>query len=443
LSIGGSYLYANPLNGECAYAPNHLKGGPCVSQVPPNTNADDTLPDFELDTFYQAYLAYHAPGWYAKAGDQLFTSPWANPSDTRLKPAAFQGADVAYTGMKNWTFELADMWQFEPRTSSAFQSNTLLTSYPAGNPGLPTNLYVPYGGSITTSGFAYGKVGYNDTDRGYNVDGYFYGVSDLVTMWWGDAKYYFLPGDKFKPYIALQGGYESNAGQSYLGKVQSQVIGAQIGANVSKNVLLMLGFDDLPWRTDTVALPKGVTCSSSTEQITAKGTSFGYFLPLVNNGTSQCTLNANGSANIYYGGWASPYTDSYTSDPLFTTSISQGMVERRAAGTSEKLTATYTSDNKRVVFIASYAFYDYSNAGANDANTHEWDLDGSYRFSHYKGTGAYKGLMLRDRFMNRSIDDTFCGASATSCPRGETTGSQYLDGLPLFRYNRAQLEYDF
>ena len=39
-------LYANPINGPCVVAANHAKGAVCVSQVPPNTNPDDTLPGF-------------------------------------------------------------------------------------------------------------------------------------------------------------------------------------------------------------------------------------------------------------------------------------------------------------------------------------------------------------------------------------------------------------
>ena len=35
--------------------------------------------------------------------------------------------------------------------------------------------------------------------------------------------------------IAMQGGWENNSGQSYIGKIDSQAFGAQIGANVTKN----------------------------------------------------------------------------------------------------------------------------------------------------------------------------------------------------------------
>jgi hypothetical protein len=440
--VGGTYLYSNPLDGPCSVGSAHAKGKPCVSQAPPNTNPDDTLPGFSLSTLYEAYVGYKTNGLWARAGDMLFASPWVNPADTRIKPAAFQGGDFIYTGMKNWTFEAADMLQFQNRTSSTFGSNTLLTSFPAGAAGLAANIYNPGGGPIETSGFLFGKVGYAYAPAGLTLDGYLYGVTNLMTMWWFDGKYY-LNQTAAKPFVAMQGGLEKNAGFSYIGKIDSQVFGAQIGANATKNLLLTFAFDALPWRTDTIALPKGVSCSTSTNQITAKGATLAYFLPLVNNGTGQCSNNANGTVNVYYGGWASPYTDSYTADPLYTTNISQGMAERRAAVTSEKFVATFTSNNKRLTFLASYGWFDYGNGAASSANTQEWDLDGIYRFSPYKGTGVYKGLMLRDRYMNRTIDNTFCGAANTNCVAGSASGTQYLGGLPLFKYNRAQVEYDF
>jgi hypothetical protein len=59
-------------------------------------------------------------------------------------------------------------------------------------------------------------------------------------------------------------------------------------------------------------------------------------------------------------------------------------------------------------------------------------------------TGShYKGLLLRYRYMQRTESNTYCGASASTCPAGAAVGSSFLGGLPLFKYNRAQLEYDF
>jgi hypothetical protein len=122
---------------------------------------------------------------------------------------------------------------------------------------------------------------------------------------------------------------------------------------------------------------------------------------------------------------------------------SQGMIERRSAGTSEKAQLTYTSDNNRITFLAAYGLLQYGNAIVSDATTREWDIDGTFRFNRWSGKGAYKGLMLRDRFFNRFVGNTYCGAINTTCPASYAYGSEYLGGLPVFKYNRAQLEYDF
>ena len=204
--VGGSYFYANPIAGPCTVATSHAHGMPCVTQSPPNTNPDDTLPAFALSTFPEAYLAYKGYGFNGKIGDQLFTSPWAGAYDaTRLKPVAYQGADVSYVLGDAWTLEAADMIQFENRTSNTFGSTTLLTSFPAGGGGMAANIYVPGGGNINTNGFSYGHVGYAPKGGDYAVNGYFYGVSSLLNMWWFDGKYT-LSSSKVHPFIALQGG---------------------------------------------------------------------------------------------------------------------------------------------------------------------------------------------------------------------------------------------
>ena len=436
--VGGSYFYAQPFNGPCSVAANHAKGLPCVSQAPPNTNPDDTLPGFAMSTFPETYVGFKNDKFAFTGGDFLFNSPWAGPFDgTRLKPVAYQGGDLSYLFDKSVTFEFADIVRFQNRTSNSFTDNTLLTSYPAGGGGLASNIYIPGGRGVNTSGFQYYKVGFTPSNQPYTINGYAYNVTDLVNMYWGDARYTWTQ-NQLKPYLALQGGWESNTGASYIGKIASSLIGLQGGVNVTKNVLVTAGFDSIPWHNDTINLPKGVTCSNSNYQISAKGATLGYFLPL---NAAQCFTNPNGTTNVYYGGWASPYTDNYATDPIFTTSISQGIVDRRAPGSSWKLAATFTSNNKRFVLLASDAWYNYGNTLAAE-NTNEWNLDGSYRFSPVT-KNRYHGLLLRYRYMQRSQSNTFCGAAGSSCSASATLASTYLGGLPLFKYNRAQLEYDF
>ena len=453
--VGGGYFFAEPFNGPCSVASQHFKGMPCVTQKPPNTNPDDTVPGFSLNTFPETYVGFKNANWFGQAGDFLFNTPWAGPYDgTRLKPESYQGFNFGYQFGNGITLETGNFWAFQDRTSNNFTNQTLLTSYPAGGGGLASNIFVPgcKGGGcngISTSGFTYAHLGFDPKDTDYNVDGYFYGVHDIVTMFWGDARYK-LKENQFKPYIELQGGWETNGGNSVIGKINSSIVGVQLGANPTKNLLISGSFDYVPWQNDTVstAYLSSIHWECSNSNFTLKpNTSTGitvqtlpYFLPL---NAGQCLSNvANGTTSIYYGGWASPYTDNYATDPIFTSSISQGMTDRRAPGTSWKIAGTFTSDNKRVVFIATDAWYNYGNALVGE-NTNEWDLDGQYHFSQVPKTGFYKGLLLRYRYMQRSLSNTYCGAAGTTCPPGASVGSTFLGGLPLFKYNRAQLEYDF
>jgi hypothetical protein len=152
--VGGTYFYSIAPTGPCVVAANNAKGGLCISQIPPSTNQDETLAPYTLSTFDEAYLKYRANGWDGTLGNQLFVSPWANPADSRLKPASFEGGDLGYTSPSGWTVEGADMLAYENRTSSTFSRQTLLTSFPSGNNGMPSNIIVPGGQGINTNGFS-------------------------------------------------------------------------------------------------------------------------------------------------------------------------------------------------------------------------------------------------------------------------------------------------
>lgn len=438
---GGSYFYAQPFSGSCSVASAHAKGDPCVSQHPPNTNPDDTLPGFMLSTFPEAYLGYEQSSLSGKLGNQLFESPWAPTSDSRVKPAAYQGADLKYS-MRGWTFEAAQMLQFEDRTSNAFGSSTLLTSHPSGASGLPEDIYVPGGGSITTPGFTYARAGYRSDDADYALDGYYYGISDIATMWWFDGRYD-IRKTPWEPFVAMQGGIEYNSGFSAIGKIDSSVLGIRLGATPLHDVSIDVSFDSIPWRTDTITLAGPVKCSNADYQIAAgskvyPGRTFPYFLP---SDAGQCETNPNGTTTIYHGGWASPYTDNYSTDPFFTTQITQGMADRRSPGRSWRVAATYVADDKHLILIAGDAWFDYGNALASQ-RTNEWTLDGTYRFGRVTGA-HYKGWSFRYRYAQRAQTNTACGTPGTICPPGTAPGTTLLGGTPLFKYDRTQLEYDF
>lgn len=420
VSLGATYLYATPFYGQCNTPATHAAGPPCVNPntqaLNQGTNPDDTLPGFILNTMYETYLQYKDPSLYVKVGNQVLNEPWANPSDSRIKPVAFQAGDASYAFTKNVLGEVIYANKFQDRVSSSFLKSTLLTATNiADAPGAGGNLHIPKFSSIDTDGFWMGRGAYANGPFAGNA--YYYAFLDIANAFWGDMKYTWN-GKAGKPFVALQGGAESNSGSSVIGKINSQVFGIQGGFTPWKGVDIAVGYNYLPQKSDTLVLPAGVTCSSSG---TIGGTAvFPYFLP--SGGTPQCHTNGNGTTTVYYGGWASPYTDSYATDVLFTTSISQGMIDRRSPGQAVKVSATFSLDNKRVRFIASRAYYDYGNAFAGVAPTQETDLDGTYFFNAV-GSGPYHGLSFRYRYAERT--------------------QNFFTPNPDFKYNRAQLEYAF
>ncbi|MDB5092833.1 MAG: hypothetical protein JWO85_934 [Candidatus Eremiobacteraeota bacterium] len=420
-TVGGSYLYATPFNG-CADPRSHLTP-PCGLKRPPAVNPDDTVPGFALNTIYEAYLQYKDERLYAKFGDQLITTPWANAADSRLKPAAFRGADVSYTFPNHFSVDVIDMIEWQSRTNSTFNYNTLLTSFNAGYTGMPLNIFSPGGKGFETPGFQYARVGYAHPSGSFTSNLYDYHFSEIANLAWFDAKYTFVH-QKTAPWLAVQGGFEHDVGGSVLGHIDAKVVGAQIGAVVAKNFTLAMGYNFIPRRTETLPIPPGSTCSPNFLVTFQPGVTVPFVLPL---NAPQCVNNGNGTATYFYGGVASPYTDTYAADPLFSTSLTQGMVDRRAPGDGFKLSATYASTNKRLILYVSRAYYNYGFTHLQGwQQTYETDADALWYAQPLRSRGPYKGLLLRYRYGARVFENTF------------TYG-----GLPLFKYNRAQLEYDF
>lgn len=457
--LGGSYLYANPLNG-CTTAQSHFTP-PCgnLPAAGGQLNPDDTLPGYQMSTLYEAYLKYSGNGFKLAGGDLVGSLPWAPSSDSRLKPVSYQGVDATYQVNKLWAVQAADYWQWECRTCSNFDHGTLLTTVVPVGPipgaaGLPTtlgyagagalapNIADPTLSTLTNNGFFFGRVGYTGMKNSpLTANLSYYGFSNIANAWWLDGKYPFA--GKLKPWIAFQGGTESNTGSALIGKISSTVLGLQVGFSPMQNIVVQLSGDTIPVKTDNISAATmlalgGYTCGAASHQIgvpnvagyiagqTPKGYG-GLGLPyaLPTGGTAQCTTLANGSTDVYYGGWLSPYTDSYATDPIFTTSMIQGMADRRSPGRSLKAQATFTSDDKRFVSYITQAWYDYSNGGYSTGTT-ETDFDAMYYFNKLS-KGPYKGFLARYRYGSREEAPNFAGSVIPA----------------LFKYNRFQVEYDF
>lgn len=432
-TIGGSFFYANPFNGcgdprSTALKCSTLTGAQALL-FPEHLNPDTTLPAYSFSAFYEAYLQYSKNGLFAKVGDQVVNTPWTPAADTRLKPIAYQGADVGYQIDKHFSVEVMAMDRIQFRSTSDFLKGNLLTGVLAE---LPHGGGFPITPAGATGGFQNGRFSYTGKNLTSNFN--YYHFLDVSNLAWLDGRYTFNR-MKVRPFIGAQVLAEKNTGASVVGKINSQAYGLQVGATVLKNVVFTMAADVLPRHIET--LPAGFTCPALTRQITPTQTNplptAGYFVPL---NAPQCIPNPNGTTSVEYGGIASPYTDTLAADPLYTTSLTQGMVDRRAPGSSEKMTLTYTSSDRRLVLYASRAYYDYGFANFPD-QTIETDGDATYYLRPVPVRGPYRGLMLRWRYGVRTDNRS----SALNFPMGYP--ASFFGSLPYFVYNRAQLEYDF
>ena len=379
--IGTSYAAADPFD---LLGPNPQK----------NSKIDNTLPGFALSTFDEAYANYHTSALDATVGDRVFNFLWMPASDSRIKPASYQGIDINGKILPQVTVGVSRIIAFENRTDSAFQRATLLTSLPAGASGVKI---------ADTSGVLHAYLNVAAGPLAAHLENY--SMYDIANLQYGDVAYKLFRQTKYAPFVALQYVGEHQTVRAVLGTIANNTIGVQVGAAANKQISFTFGFDTAP------------THYAERAALTTAAAGKGFFLP--GGGTTSAALAAPGVYRVAYGGLASPYTDSYASDPLYTTSITQGMADRRSAGTSFKLAATYLSTNKRLKAVASEAYYQYDNLLAQN-RTFEDNVDVQY-FLNPVRAGTYKGLSIRERYANRS---------QPSVPYN-------------FKYVRTQLEYDF
>jgi outer membrane porin, OprD family len=382
LTIGGVYYGAYPfgLNGA---SPQF------------NPGIDNTLPGFALNTLGQAYVRYHSPGVTVAVGNLFINHPWDPASDTRIKPSLYQGIDGTISISRTIAFSATRTIRFESRTASTFERNTLLTSSPAGNPANPAN---------DSAGLLRIGATWKPSSR-FTGDAEYYQFFDIANLTYVDGIYNLVKKSPLNPTLAAQFVSEGQTGRAFAGHIDNTTYGAQIGITPVKNLVFTAAFDQMPWvYTDVRAA-----------SATAAGT--GIFLP--SGGTVATAQIAPGVFRVAYGGLASPFSDAYATDPLFTTSISQGMVDRRSAGTSYRAAFVYTNSTKQLRALVAEGIYDYGNQlGAN--RTYEFNVDVTYDFNRVRGP-VYKGLSLRERYADRTQPT-----------------------IPFhFQYVRTQLEYDF
>jgi hypothetical protein len=420
-SLGATYFGAYPFGANWPGPLNNIGYNPLV---------DNTLPGYSISLFGEAYLQYQTPGLLFQTGKERLNekqSPWAHTSDSRIVPASFQGTLLSGNvnpNLKLWAIYVA---RFRNRETSAFDSNTLLTSCTTANPtgkgpveGVSGTFTVP-GASCnkqrTTNGFLQFSASYNFGASGLEAGAYYYQIYDINTITYLNAQWNFMRKSKFNPFVAGQYVAENQSGQAVIGTIHSYTYGGRFGATIYHNLTAQASYDGSTFSRYIVA-SKDCKGSASSPVAASPGVIFG--------GVADNTVKGLPSGDVlcYGGGIASPYTDGYSTDTLYSTSITQGLAEVHKPGTAAKVALTWETNNHRWRVIASQGWYDYSlpgssSSGGNGDSRGEFDFDVQYFFSSVTGKGPYRGLSIRQRYADRT--ETF---------------SPYE-----FKYSRTQLEY--
>lgn len=331
---------------------------------PDNKYVDNTLPGFQVNTIGQAFLQYQNDNITIRGGDQIMNTPWLGPSDSRMIPATYQGFLAIYTPIPDLTFTALRQTAFKSRTSVGFSGLNLYNVNDQIFGGTPL---AKLGNTTDIGTLAFGSTYQNNNTL---AEAWAYQFYDFAKLLYGNFNYTLNSPYFFKPIFGAQVARETGDGSNLLaengyGFTDSDVLGALLGVAIPHGKLT-LGYDDMP----------------------------------IEDGA------------FHNGDLVSPYTTGYASDPLYTTSLIAGLIEK-TAGHALKLTASYNLLNDTIKLSTSYAKY-YT--APLLADTYETDFDVTYLFSN-----RLKGLSIRNRF-------------------GVMHGNN-IQGH--FIYNRLMLEYDF
>lgn len=323
---------------------------------------DRTLPGSSVNVLGQAYLQYKKSDYLIRVGDQLIVTPWLSPSDSRMIPATYQGVYASYSPWQDFDLIALRVFQFKGWVAHEFSRTNLYNTNNAGGRGIPR-----FGTTPTNGVLAFG-TSYKLAEL--KTQAWYYQFYDLANMAYVDAHYKFVNHSQLNPFIGAQLLREWGSGNNALspfagGAANSTMLGALVGLEVS-SIEFAAAYNHIPVRR----------------------------------------------GSFFEGDILSPYTAGYATDPLFTTSMIAGLVDK-SSGDAVKFSATYFAFERQLRLVASYAKY-YTKPSLDDTN--EFDFDVTYSFMN-----QLKGLSLRNRL-------------------------GVLHGNPVtgrFIYNRVMLQYSF
>ena len=361
-SIGASYFTANALG---------------THETNP-ARVDTTLIGAanSINALGQAFLQYDGHRALVRIGDQLVATPWAGPSDGRVLPATYQAAYGKFTPAAGVTLHFLRILRYKGRTADDyFRDNNYYPPTWRGDASYGGLGNLPAGAPGTAGTLAFGA---DYQHGGLKSTAWYYDFYDFAHMLYGQGDYA----------LPLHVPVEPFAG--------AQVVREWGGSNVFAQT-----------GTKLFGQP-GTAADNLTMGVSLGVKGYGASLAL-----SYDRMRSQGAGAVGGGALISPYTASFSTDPLYTSSMIRGLVEL-GPGSAWKLMATADALGKRLQLMASFAQYRTAFNG-NDTE--------AYFDVIYLPDGWFKGLSLRNRL--------------------EIGNGRVNPGRQHFLYNRVQLVYSF
>jgi len=333
-----------------------------------------------IGTASQAYVQYRAAGWTLRAGDQYLDTPWQGMSDSRLIPAAYRAVSARFDASPGLSFQFARTFRWKSRTSERFFADNLY--YPTrfdgdpiygGNASLPADARAYDGTWLVGATYQHGR---------FSGQTWLYDFLRFARMAYTDGTLTLPAVGRATPFVSAQLVEEWTTGDNTLVDTGTKLLGVP-GRRV---------------RSEALGVDAGVRIGHTRADVA----------------WNRILRQAGGT--IGGGALVSPFTATYATDPLYTTSMLRGLVEQ-GPGYAWKAKVAQQVFGERLQVVAAYTRYRTLYRG----DSHDVYLDVIYRF-----TGALKGLQLRNRW-ERST-----GGTNNLNPRNRP-----------FSYNRVMFSYAF
>ncbi|MHB1542968.1 MAG: hypothetical protein ACYCS1_01650 [Gammaproteobacteria bacterium] len=290
-----------------------------------------------IQSLGQAFLSYQSGDLFVKGGAEMLKTPWMGASDSRMVPATYEAILSSWQIRPGWSVEAIREFRWKSRTSSRFSATTLYnTNGFAGIYGGQPDLQV---GNQTNPGTL--ALGTNLDRARMHGNLWYYHFYGLAQMVYGSDAIRFPTARGLFLSVALQALYEWSPASNLLHvPVSSTAYGASLGWGSAQN-RLVLSYNQIPVRTSAFRL----------------------------------------------GDVISPYSAGYATDPLFTTSMIAGLVEK-ASGRAAKLGWEYFMGSEFRLILSEAQYW----TAPTFPNTHETDIDLTWFVP-----GRLRGLSLRNR----------------------------------------------